>query len=348
MKVRIFSAVVAGALASTSLFAGVFIGSNVAGGNSRNNHTYGYAQVDAALTVNICAEASAAGLVAEIQDAIDFWNARTPIENNCAGRCLLHGELAGTGLYYSRKLTLRHELGHCVFGLDESNDGDTSFSALYREPTFTSLTAGTDGVEGSRDDVVSPNPGGARILHWFRVADNDPYVRDGTDMNQTTFTRALSAINALGHKWPANGNREVGKLSYFGLTGRNHALMYGGGSPFTEVLSPIGDEVNMIEFASKGIDELAGGGDDYTVQLAYVSDCGIANVKVRYEPIAGLGLCVNTWTELPVSGQILRHYAAATGVVTINSTPPGQGWAEFFLLDGFEGGDTSRWSATVP
>jgi hypothetical protein len=63
--------------------------------------------------------------------------------------------------------------------LGHANWDDLPLTSFTNSKDAASIDDGLDNIRGSRDDVPSPLPG-SRVLHWFRVSDNNPVVIDGT------------------------------------------------------------------------------------------------------------------------------------------------------------------------
>jgi hypothetical protein len=316
-------------------------------------HPYGYTGTGGALTVEICLSATAVPIQAQVQQAINMWNARMVAHGNCTGRCSTLEDEPPPETNYFIVPTIVHELGHCALGLDHTNNDDnTSHTNTYAE---TSITNGDDKVPGSSDDVVTILPG-ARVLHFFRISDNNPFTIDGTVIDSLTYTRRFSDLPP-GHLWPANGNRRVGSLLIEPTF--SHSLMYSLGGPDTTYSAFIADDVNTVVFGETGLDEFAAPPDDadnYSVQLALVPTCTNADVQVRFSSLPGgnnrpLGLCDNIDIALiPIQGQSPRHYrlvpANAPNPWAVLTIDNGADWDVSALpfSDGFEAGDTSFWS----
>lgn len=316
-------------------------------------HPYGYTGTGGSLTVRICLSSTAAQIQAQVQQAIDMWNTRLVAHGNCSGHCSTLEDTPPPETNYIIVPAIVHELGHCALGIDHiNNDDNASHTNTYGE---SSITNGADGIPGSSDDVVTPLPG-ARVLHFFRFADDNPFTIDATVIDSFTYTRRISDLPP-GHLWPASGNRRVGTL--LGEPVFSHSLMYSLLGPATTYSAFIADDINTVAYAESGLDELAAPPDDadnYSVQLALVADCTSADVQFRFSSLAGgnsrpHGLCDNIDIALiPIQGQSPRHYR----LVPANAPNP---WAVLTIdnaldwdvsalpfSDGFESADTSFWS----
>lgn len=320
-------------------------------------HTYRYTGAPGINVARICAHSTADPvLVPAIQSAIGLWNARTVSNNNCSGPCLLFREADQAGPYFF-EMTVLHEIGHCAFGLSETYN--TLPSGIAHDASNTrdeaSIQPGPDFILGSSDDVVSPLPG-SRVLHWFRVSDNNPFVRDGTTIDTLTYSRDFAELPA-GHSWPANGNKDVAVI--LGIPGVTFPAMLGRASPRTTLSAFVGDDINTVEFAETGIDENAATtADNYTTQVTFEPNCSVADVEVRFESIGQLGVsgqCERSIVLVSPPTEAPRHYSLHSdppmnvrSIITINrafdwpvSTLP--------FVDGFENqpDHLGHWSSAV-
>lgn len=320
----------------------------------RINHMYGYSGVATALTIAVCADPSAAEFVPHIQAAIDYWNSKTTAVPNCNGFCAVHLDpLPRSTGPVDAHYVLVHELGHCLFGLDHTNnfspDGSltaSDFTGAYKETDFTD--DGADDIRGTYDDKPTPWPG-TRIVHWFRTGIDDPYLAVPATIDNTNYTRVIQNLPA-GHFWPTNANR----LSSFQLGYENsQSVMFSLGARRSTYSGLLPDDVNTVAYAQAGLDEVVGG-DDYTYTVTFVEDCQGADVKVEMSNTMGsdLGRCTVSYLPLPIPGETLQHLALTSSpepsLLQLNSTLV-PGWTfQFILWDDFEIGDTSYWTETVP
>jgi hypothetical protein len=242
---------------------------------------------------------------------------------------------------------LLHELGHCAFGLDHVNEELSSFTRTADEDF---IDQGSDGVRGSADDTPSPLPG-SRLIHWYRLEDNDPFVIDDLDIESPWYSRVLTDL-PFSDNWAASGNRVVSEdvLEY----GNSQSVMYSRFTSDTIYSGITADESNMARFAETGLDEFLDTEDDYTVEVVVVEDCANADFSVRFEsvdPPEVLARCVTELTPIPIEGQPVRHFrldridGISLPYVRVNS---GADWSFFVFRDGFESGTTAEWTTAVP
>ncbi len=250
---------------------------------------------------------------------------------------------------------LAHELGHCAMALDESNNSDDGASSGQSDHTNSyeelAIQSGADGIPGTSDDQVFPLPG-TRLVHWFRLGLNDPFFEEFIAVDSSNFTRVVQSLPA-GHSWATRGNKDVAaSLSYLPSS---QSLMWGLASPRTQFVSLIQDDINTVEFAGSGLDEVRPTSDDYTIELQFVEDCIVddADIIVTMESLGGVTVadCLYEFEPLPIPGQpVVRHFAldrgASRSVVRLNSQ---ELWEYNLVLWGdFETGDLSQWSVSEP
>lgn len=295
-------------------------------------HPRDYNGTGGPIQVSLCIDLSAESYRFEINSAIQKWNALNRMVGNCEGCQVVEETPFPEGVDLA-STTILHELGHCAFGLGHPNltELDSSYSTT-RE--YTSINAGADLLRGTRDDVVSPLPG-ARILHWFRVADNDPFVVDSTVINQATYTRQIVQLPS-GSLWPANGNLKVGEALGYQDT---QAVMYAYSVAEQRYLGLAADDVNTAKMAMTGLDLNSGTADDYTIQVVLTSDCAAADIVAAVGVFASnvLGACSS---NLPVLlGSTIHYRINGQQDLEINEMIR---WDVVFA-DSFETGATDRW-----
>lgn len=323
-------------------------------------HSPGYTGTGGTLALSVCVEPESPPALREAVDqAIATWNNLLPMTGNCLG-CLTLEEpdpaprpLPVIELFQ----TVLHELGHCAMGLDHPN---WLLDPMNGQPPIpTDFTAGRavqswsdpDGVPGSQDDRPSPSPG-SLLIHWYRIADNDPVIVDGTIIDRNTYTRSLAPLIGMGQFWAANANRRSAEL--LGAV-NTQTVMFAAQSEGTNTLGLASDEVNMARFAATGLDKLDGTDDDYQVALEIAETCADATIRVSFDrlPAGTNGSCIASLEQMPVQPDpTAQHYVVAPFpgetqlLVRINSLTD---WDfELVFIDGFAGGDTSEWTLTVP
>lgn len=335
-------------------------------------HSLGYDRAGGVIEIPVCVVASSPGLVGPTQRAIATWNSLVPITKNCVGCTLWEEDEPSSDEMHAESILL-HELGHCAMALDHPDRNWDSDTDGFFEPTSYTrstdagypggISAGLDGVRGSRDDQQL-GPGGpfpiAKSVAWFRPADNDPLVIDDTVIESGTFSRSVSDLPP-GDLWMANGNRRVGTLLGLAYT---QAVMYSRGVGGQQYSGLSADEVNMVHMAMTGEDLLAGTSDDYTIQLVYVPNCASepSAIRVTFSPpgLAGQvascqGLDID-YSFPPANPMLARHFSLIKVVSSIppfirlneelawNTDPP----VDVIFIDGFESGKLSSWDDYAP
>lgn len=233
-------------------------------------------------------------------------------------------------------------------GLEHINWMNTSFT---NSRDASVIDAGSDGIRGSRDDSPLPFPG-TRLIHWFRISDNNPFVIDSTVIDGDSFSRRIIDL-PTGDTWPTSGNRDVGQS--LGVPGFTHSVMYSAVARGQIYSGLIADDVNTVTLGMAGLDLQAGlGGDDYTIKLEYVDDCSIADIEVDFADFGPpdssfAGLCSVDLDLLPTGLLEIHHVLVPVQgqqriLIEINSALE---WDVVFG-DGFETGDLSGWSSQAP
>lgn len=210
-----------------------------------------------------------------VRKVVETWNARIPTTGN------IKSNLLPTG--YDFESVLLHEMGHSLglahpnlaseSGLGSSQSNGTK-STDGADNVFN-VSAGADGVYGSADDLRGDDVN----LHYFRVADNDPFATDLGVVDSTTYSRDLGNLPG-GDNYSANADRSVGNLLGYSST---EAVMQQG-TFFREVQRDLGaDDVAGIRYAESGVDEIAGTADDYTLELVYAGEDASADIVIDFD-----------------------------------------------------------------
>jgi hypothetical protein len=332
-------------------------------------HPPGFTSAGGALDIPVCVAPGDEEVLPALQAAIATWNLQIGITANC-DRCRC-AESAGSvrPLGVSLESVFLHELGH-VLGLDHVNLILAGTSTSFTNAVGTTfVNDGSDNTRGSSDDIhapVPPSPNPARIIHWFRLADNDPIVVDAITIDQSSFTRARSELPA-GHSWPANGNSDYLNEAPC-LTDTSELL----GSPNTQAVMysyvneelvykwTSADDLNTLRFGMTGMDKMAGTADDYTVEFSLASDCSQAVVEVNLEqPAVGgdlepgsLAVVIADVTGVPEPPNPTQHFLmrpfGARPRINLRLNDRIEWDYELVFGDGFESGDTAEWSIVVP
>ena len=312
-------------------------------------HPAGYDGVTGGLIeIGVCIESGSETLRPALEEAIQIWNDMIPSAGNCIACRLVEAGPGGSGVPNAMSTVLLHELGHCGLGLGHINWedpilGDTSFT---NTKDATAIDIGVDEVRGSLDDSPTPLPG-SRVVHWFSTTDNDPFVHMGP-VDGSNYTRRIIDL-PTGHLWPANANAGVGQLlGYMDTQGVMYSFI-GVGQSYSGLAA---DEVNTVQFAMSGMDEMAGTGDDYTIVFS-ITSCELADVEVVYDDLGSdtgtLGSCLADLDPLPTGGLEVHHVLRPfdtnpRALVRINNAEA----FDVLFANGFESGDASGWSLTIP
>ena len=301
------------------------------------------------LEVRVCAPIGLQHTGPAIREAILRWNERTPTVENCRD-CELWEEPANpayTGDPFSMSSVLIHEIGHCIFGLGHINwDPDTNSSSSFTNTANPlSISEGTDGIRGTADDVVTPLPG-ADVIHWFRTADNNPFVVDDTVIDSSTYSRRILDLMALGDLWTTSANRAVGDS----LGEMNtQAVMYSLLTEGRRYQGLAADDVYTVAYGMTGMDEIAGTSDDYTVNILFDhGDCSNADLEIEWSAEVNLGNCLVDLEALPTSSLFDIHHVIVPffPLPRLRIRVSSDVLWDVIFGDAFESGDLSRWTTT--
>lgn len=246
-------------------------------------------------------------------------------------------------------------LDHPTRNWDPQNDGFWELTSYTRSLGVsappTGIRVGSDFIRGTLDDVHAAPGGVPDSVHWFRIADNNPFVVDSTIIDSTTYSR--SAVNDLpaNHTWAVNANRSVGETLGFMNT---QAVMYPGQSEGEIKRALTADDVAMVEMGMTGQDRLAGTADDYTTKLTLADSCETEPVDIvvafGFTPEDTLAGCTVAFDfSFPQNPFLTFH---------VNVIAPSPGEPLLIVLDesvdwdgdrlhfsGFETGDTTEWGS---
>ncbi len=291
----------AGLLASApAAQAGPFIFADATNGVDIVLHPTGYNGTGGVLNVNVCitpGTPNEAAMTQSMRNMIAVYNQLLPTTGNLRSNFLP----AGTLDFESVAL---HELGHCIgkahvnaaseSGLSGSNQNYTK--ATRGANGNFNLKAGTDTIIGSADDRRKDDIN----LHWYRIANNNPFTIDYSTVDFTTYARAKASL-PLGDRFAANGDRTVGTSVL--STPHTEAVMQQG-TFFSEIqrtLTP--DGVATVRLGMSGIDEIQGTSDDYTLHLNLAtSNC---DINVSFDIAAGQGLAFCSVSGTGIGGNHL-------------------------------------------
>lgn len=324
---------------------GAFIFAGESNGVNLIAHPVGYAGTGGNVSVSVCidpASPNAAAMAISVQNVVATFNAMVPIQGNLI---IPSPDLAFYEIDFES--TALHEVGHCI-GLAHPNAATESglfpWDHNYTKATngadnVFNLDPGADGVKGSSDDVRGDDVN----LHWFRVANNNPFTIAGT-VDSTTYARNTALLPG-GDTFAANADRDVADLLGAGST---EAVMQQGTFYDEEQRQLNHDDVATLRYARSGLDSTAGTSDDYTVTLTYAGLTSSCDVVLAFDNSeTGFAVC-------KAGGSFLSgDDAAITSANVFFNT--GFTWffndtlaADSIFADGFESGNTSAWSSTVP
>ena len=105
------------------------------------------------------------------------------------------------------------------------------------------------------------------------------------------------------------------------------------------------DDVDTLKYGQSGLDELASTTDDYQIQLSYVGITDSCDVRVTFETQEDLVACPGFLGSVGQADD-QHHTANLLGFMAFSDEV---NWHfQVMFYDGFESGDTTQWSQTVP
>ena len=260
--------VLAGLCQPSTGFAGAYIFAGEANGEDLITHPNTYSGAGGIITVRVCidpASFNASAMEIPVQNNINVFNRLQATSGNLI--------LGGANNIPSGNIDFEsvalHELGHCL-GMAHVNaaaeSGLTGDNRNYTKATngvnnTFDINPGPDGIVGSTDDIRGDDGN----LHWYRRTNNNPFTLDDP-VDSTTYARALTDLQGLGHSFAANADRSFAAV--LGLP-NTEAVMQQGTFSDEAQRSLVHDDVATLLYAASGLDELAGTADDYTIRLDY-------------------------------------------------------------------------------
>jgi hypothetical protein len=310
----LFLAATLAALAGAgSARAGTFILSDfIMDGEDIITHPTGYTGSGGTLTVSVCIDPgkpNAAAMVIPILNIIETWNDLVPTSPNLFFGA--NNNIPSSALDFES--TALHELGHCI-GLGHPNlstesglsDPDRNYTKALRGPNNAyDLGIGADLVRGSSDDARGDDVN----LHWFRVANNNPFTI-GPTVDATTYSRLVADLPG-GHAFAANADRDVGALLGFPDT---EAVMQQGQFTDEAQRDLNHDDVATLRLGMAGLDMIEGTADDYTVMLTYAGMTTSCDIVASFNNAASFASCATFISQ--VSGD---HWAITSATMNFNT-----------------------------
>jgi cysteine-rich repeat protein len=268
-------------VAPSTSSAGAFLFAGESNGVDVITHPPGYDGNPGVVEVTVCIEPgspNAAEMILSLENAAATFSAMLVTTGNLSSG-------ASNNVPSGRidfESVLLHEVGHCL-GLahpnlaSESglNGSDRNYTKSTDGPSGTyDLDRSADLIRGSGDDLR----GNDENLHWFRKADNNPFVIDAL-VDATTYSRQLADLPG-GDTFAANGDRGV--ASGLGFNG-SEAIMQQGTFTDEAQRSLTADDVATLRLAMAGVNQVIGGGDDYTLQLTSLGITSVCDIVVEFD-----------------------------------------------------------------
>ncbi len=303
---------------SGSARAGAYLFAGEANGVDVITHPRGYSGAGGTVVLNLCIEPGTpneAAMRQSVANVAAVYNRLRPTIGN------LRTGLIGPTQVDFESVAL-HELGHCLglahvnlaseSGLSDPQANSTQ-STDGADNTYDT-DAGFDGFYGSGDDLRGDDVN----LHWFRRDNDDPLTIADT-VDNTTYARDTNLLPG-GHSFAVNADRDV--VVNVLDTPDTEAVMQQGtyGGEIQRHL--VADDVATIRYAQAGLDEVAGTGDDYTIELRLApqgttSGC---DITLDMNNTAGLAFCAARAASLPGS---TNHLVITGAVMSFN---PAYNW----------------------
>ena len=291
---------------SVDLHAGAYIFSGESYGVDVIAHPTTYTGSGGNIVVRVCIDPSspnATDMEIPIQNNINIYNTLEPTLQNLE---LNSNNNVPTNTIDLESVSL-HEIGHClglahVNAASESglpNPDIESTKATDGANNVFDVSAGTDGIVGSSDDVRGDDVN----LHWFRISNNDPFTIDSV-IDESTYSVDVSDLPS-GHNFATNGARSVSPL--LGHGANTEAVMQQGTYLDEAQRTLTHDDIATLLYAASGTDESAGTSDDYTFTLEYggisTTNC---DISVSITNTTGLAFCSvsGSYVGLPANHHI--------------------------------------------
>jgi hypothetical protein len=284
-------------LGPTRALGGAYVFAGATNGIDLITHPTGYRGAGGTATVTVCVDPTspyAAQMAIPAQNVAATWNALAATTRNVRS--------GGANTIPSGQLDFEsvalHEVGHCL-GLAHPNLASES-GLVGADRNFTKATNGADGsydlgiggdgVRGSTDDQRGDDVN----LHWFRRADNNPFLVGGVVDGSTYSIRTLDLPG--GHSSVANADRSVSAL--FGVPG-TESVMQQGSSADEDQRRLAGDDVGTMRLAMAGLDRARGTPDDYLLDVRYAGLTSTCDIVLDFDDDeTGFAVCKASGTFL--------------------------------------------------
>ncbi len=300
---------------SVRVEAGAFIFAGESNGIDIITHPPNYTGAGGEVTVSVCidpASADAAAMEIPVKNIVSVINGFVPMSPN-----LLFGgnNDIPAGQYDFESLTL-HEFGHCL-SLAHPNQGvKTGVSGGDTNATQSTngvdnvynFNAGTDTVDGSSDDIRGDDVN----LHYFVTGTNNPFLLPAK-ADSINYTRDVTNM-PVGHTFPGNAGRSVGPPVSAPDT---EAVMQQGMGSDEDQRGLQNDDVATLMLGGTGLDEVVGGGDDYTIKLVYAGLTTSCDIVAKSDTSTSFASCAVGGSFLTSD---LTHVRITSGIFRYNPT----------------------------
>ena len=285
LKLSLLPATLALILLPSLANAGAYSFAGPTYGNNLILHPSDYNGSGGTLTVKVCitpGSPHASSMEIPVQNNINVYNSMQPTTNNLS---INNANNIPAGQLDFESVAL-HEIGHCL-GMAHVNLASESMLPMEADWEYTKSTDGGDGfdlddgadnVKGSGDDIR----GNDVNLHWFHRSTNDPFTIDSV-VDSTTYSRNLLDLPGV-DSYATNASRTIS--ASFGAPNTEAVMQQG--TYFDEAQRTLGhDDAATLRLAASGMDEIAGTGDDYTINMTYggISSHTTCDINIAFDNV---------------------------------------------------------------